>query len=688
MDVGQPPLAPREAAAAPLPGPATARKALISIALLALTVATFADVRGHRFVALDDLGGIQHNPDLAPATLAASLRNAFTKPLLSNWIPITALSHQLDRRLHGQDAGRHLLTNLALHAGSSLLLFWALAGMTGALGRSAFVAAVFAVHPLHVETVAWISERKGVLSGFFFALSLWVYAAYAARPTLRRLLAVLAALSLALLSKPTTVTLPCVFLLLDFWPLQRLGRRALLEKLPMLPLVAGVSIATFLVQRATGAMTYGEAIPLALRLENALSAYGFYLGRTFWPTGLAPFYVYPRGGPGLLAVALGAAALGLGTTVALWQRAARPYLLVGWLWFVGMLVPTLGLVQVGEQPRADRYTYLPLIGLSIALTWAFADLVRAAPVRRVAGVSAVALLAFASWRQVDSWRDDASMWQRVLEVNPGSARARIGLGSMHARRLEFEEAERIFAELYASEDAEDREIARKALLSYHLTRASYLRKRGDAEGVVASYREAIRYADAGDIRARRGLGLSLAAARRGEEARPYLEGVLAAAPGDVPVLLALASVAQEGGRSAEAVELRREILRIAPTAANANDLAWLLATAPEREVRDPAEALRLAEHLVAGREDPPAYLLDTLAASYASAGRFDEAVATVDRALAQAERLGDAPFADALRRRQALYRAGRPLVASDRAPPDLQAAPRRERSGIAPGSAP
>ncbi len=439
---------------------------------------------------MDDLGGIQYNADLAVSTLDESLRNAFTRTLLANWIPVTALSHQLDRKLYAASATGHLVTNVALHAGASILLFWALSAMTGAIGRSAFVAAVFSVHPLHVETVAWVSERKGVLSGLFFMLTLLAYAGYARRPTRGSYLRVLAALALALLSKPTTVTLPCVLLLLDFWPLRRLCGRAVLEKLPMLALIALASAVTFFVQRASGAMSGGGTIPLPLRLENALCAYGVYLAKTFWPTGLAAFYPYPLGGPSPTSIAWGAGALLLGTAVSVRLRRTRPYLLVGWLWFVGMLVPMIGLVQVGEQSHADRYMYLPLVGLSIALTWALGDLVRRVPAQRFAAGTLIALLALTSWHQVGYWRDGWASWRRVLEVTPGSVRAILALGSLHARRLEFEEAEEHFLSVYSQAGDRDRERAQRVLRSYFLTKASHLQKRGDADAALESYREA------------------------------------------------------------------------------------------------------------------------------------------------------------------------------------------------------
>jgi hypothetical protein len=310
-----------------------------------------------------------------------------------------------------------------------VLLFLALARMTGALGCSAFVAAVFAVHPLHVESVAWATERKDVLAGFFFSLTLLAYARFAERPDSKRSYAlVLAALACALLSKPTAVTLPLVLLLLDFWPLGRLSwaasaRRVWLEKLPMLALALAAALVTLLVQRSGGGMEFADRVlPLGVRLWNALDSYGVYLAQTVWPAGLSVFYPHPVEGisqgralvSGALLVAVTAGALALA------RRA--PYLLVGWLWFLITLIPMIGIVQVGVQAHADRYMYLPLQGLSIALAWGAVDLLGRSPQRRralaIAGAVAVGVLAIAAHRQVAIWRDSLTLFGRAVALDP------------------------------------------------------------------------------------------------------------------------------------------------------------------------------------------------------------------------------------------------------------------------------
>ena len=370
-------------------------RAVMALCLALLGMALYAPVRHHSFVDYDDDITIVENPNLRLPLDAGALRRAF-EPYETNWIPLTWLSLHLDYRLWGLRPAGTLLENAALHSLSAAILFLALAQLTGAVGRSAFVAALFAVHPLHVESVAWASERKDALSGVFWMLGLLAYAHYAARPTRLRFALVFAALLLGLLAKPSLVSFPLVLWLLDVWPLGRLRRtpasdararrevrRAIVEKIPLLLLVLAASAITFSVQRARGAMTELGEYPLAYRLMNAAEAALAYVGDAFWPSGLSVFYPHP--GLAISPWRAGACALALAalTAAALWVRRSRPYLAVGWLWYLGTLVPVIGIVQVGLQGRADRYTYIPLVGLGIAAAWGAVDLARASgPARR------------------------------------------------------------------------------------------------------------------------------------------------------------------------------------------------------------------------------------------------------------------------------------------------------------------
>ncbi|TFG94522.1 MAG: hypothetical protein E4H11_06585, partial [Myxococcales bacterium] len=359
------------------------REALLAIGLFALAAALFWPIREHAFLNYDDDHYITREPGLQLGLGPAGLAWAVTTLDGANWFPATRLSWLIDHTLSGPDPRAFHTTDLGLHALATALLFLALARMTRSRWRSAFVAAVFAVHPLHVEAVAWASGRKDPLSAVCFgAALLFASGARARAPTRAERAGIFACLALGLMAKPTLVTLPFVLLLLDAWPLARLGpageptridarrlRRAVLEKLPLLALVAADCVVVVLAQQAGGAMVGLEQIPLGARVANALVAWTSYLHLALWPTGLAVFYPHPVAGIGL-----GRAALSLGLLAGLtlaagaaWRR--RPYLLVGWLWFLGMFVPTLGLVQVGAQSMADRYAYLPLSGLAIVVAW-------------------------------------------------------------------------------------------------------------------------------------------------------------------------------------------------------------------------------------------------------------------------------------------------------------------------------
>jgi len=417
------------------PDSTTARWAC-ALAIAAFVAVIYAPVRDHEYLDYDDMPYLVWNPYLQPLSLRNALGNALEHPLASNWIPVTVLTHEFDRVVWGREAaGAALLENAALHALGSVALLFAIHRLTGRLGASAWVAAAHAVHPLHVESVAWAIERKDVLSGFWFAALLWCYARRAEAPSPGRYAVVLACLGLGLLSKPMLVTAPFVLLLLDYWPLRRLGRAAILEKLPMFATVALISIVAWRVQHETGAFTYGAGFPLSARFANALDALVAYLADAFWPAHLAAYY--PHFGSSLGAIHVAAcAALLAAITAACWLlRRRRPWLLVGWLWYLGMLVPVLGLVQVGMQARADRYTYLPLIGLSIAVAFTVDDWARTPARRRFAaavGALGITALGVAAIPQVETWKNSRSLYGRMHSVHPDAAFPELRLGMVEA----------------------------------------------------------------------------------------------------------------------------------------------------------------------------------------------------------------------------------------------------------------
>jgi len=330
----------------------------------------------HDFVNYDDNRYVYENALIRQRLTSPGIIQAFTHPHSENWHPLTTLSHELDCQFYGLNPSGHHFTNLLLHTIATLLLFFLLQEITSAVWSSAFVAAVFAIHPLHVESAAWIAERKDVLSGVFFMLTLLVYVWYSRKPNTWRYFAVGIAFVCGLMSKPMLVTVPVVLLLLDYWPLRRTERwtRLILEKLPLFGVSIAFAIITLLVQRPTISSLAG--LPLRMRVANAIVSVALYLWQLIWPTKLAVFYPYPRVPYNAWLVIGCAAGIVAVTGATIRWRKNSPYLLVGWIWYLVMLVPVLGLVQVGLQAHADRYTYLPLIGVAMTATWGIVDLTR------------------------------------------------------------------------------------------------------------------------------------------------------------------------------------------------------------------------------------------------------------------------------------------------------------------------
>jgi tetratricopeptide (TPR) repeat protein len=489
------------------------------------------------------------------------------------WHPLTWLSHMADVELFGLDPRGHHAGSVLLHVLCTLLLFLVLLRMTGGLWPSAFVAALFALHPLHVESVAWIAERKDVLSAFFWMLTLGAYALYAERPGPGRYLAVVVCFVLGLMAKPMVVTLPFVLLLVDWWPLRRFSRatagRRVLEKLPLLGMAAFSSGLTYLVQKNIGALGEPEALPLGIRLGNALASYGGYIGQMFWPLRLATFY--PHSGADLEAgrVLAGAAVVAGMSALVIWQRRRR-YLTVGWLWYLGTLVPVIGLVQAGDQAMADRFTYIPLIGLFVMLAWGIAGLPGLqAPDRTrklLLGVPAGGVLlglTVLTVIQIGTWRDSISLWRRALAVTDKNYFAHNNLGQAYNDAGRYEEA----AEQYAAGVALAPEWAEG-----HSNLGNVLVRLGRIDGALKELRIALelKYAQTegrgdpvtGEIHL--GMGLALAEANRVSEAREQFEKAIALKPDHAPAHYALGRLLLYIRDYSFAVGEFREAARLAP----------------------------------------------------------------------------------------------------------------------------
>ncbi|MBI4463915.1 MAG: tetratricopeptide repeat protein [Acidobacteria bacterium] len=682
--------------------PFSERALWVCLALIAINVAVYAQVWHYGLVNYDDPNYVGQNPHVSDGLSWHGVSWAFTTGYFVNWHPLTWLSYMLDVQIYGLNPGGHHLTNLLLHIASTILLFGLLHRMNGALGRSAFVAGLFAVHPLHLESVAWVAERKDVLSTLFWMLTMWAYVRYAHQPGMGRYVLVLLLFALGLMAKPMLVTLPFVLLLLDYWPLGRVtlgtdlpGRSGLAplrdqrsvrlhlvwEKLPLLALAIASSIVTFVVQRK--AVAGLDAIPLDKRVANALVSYVAYIGKMLWPTRLAAYYPYPQSLPGWWVVG---AILGLIGVSVMVIRAARrhPYLPVGWLWYLGTLVPVIGLVQVGGQSMADRYTYVPLIGLFIIVAWGGPDLLVRWPHRSIALTTAAALVISActitAWGQVRYWENSATFWERALEVTTGNDIAHYSLGTFLAGQGRVEEAIAHYSEALR---------IKPAYAEAHFNLGNALRSQGKVEEAIAHYSETLRimpehaeahnnlgavlvnqgklgeaiahYSEALRIKpeyaeAHYNLGNALASQGRIEEAIAHYSEALRIKPEYVEAHINLGAVLVNQGKLGEAIAHYSEALRIKPAYAEAhNNLGAVLMNQGrvEEAIAQFSEAARIKPEYADARNN--------LGFALAKRGRIDEAIHEFSEARRIAPRTPKAGSAlDVLRNRDKRVRPGTP----------------------------
>jgi tetratricopeptide (TPR) repeat protein len=435
---------------------------LIFLLLVMVTFAVYWQVRNYSFVHIDDSQYVTENQHVQAGLSIESIIWAFSSQHAANWHPITWLSHMMDIELYGLNPGAHHQTNIIFHLFNTLLLFFVFRKMTGGLWQSGFVAALFAIHPLHVESVAWVAERKDVLSTFFWMLTMFSYARYAAHPGINRYLPVVGFFMLGLMAKPMLVTLPFVLLLLDFWPLRRMqfnstaddghklqqrsqGLLIFWEKIPLFSLALTSSVMTFLAQKSGGAVGSMELYPLTTRVANALVAYVKYIGKMIWPANLAVFYPYSDSLPGWQVIGAGAL-LGLITFAAIQFFRQRPWFAVGWLWFLGTLVPVIGLVQVGLQAMADRYTYIPLIGVFIIVAWGVPELLhRWRHKEKLLGLTAISviiMLGVTSWMQTRYWENSHALFKHALDVTENNYLAHNAFGNALKEQGKNDEAMR------------------------------------------------------------------------------------------------------------------------------------------------------------------------------------------------------------------------------------------------------
>ncbi len=613
----------------------------ICIALAGITWTVFGQTLRHDFINYDDDLYVYENPKVVFGLTRPAILWAFTHAHAGTWHPLTSLSHMLDCQVYGLNAGGHHFTNVLLHTLAVVLLFLFLQQVTGAPWRSAFVAAVFAVHPLRVESVAWIAERKDVLSGVFFMLTLLAYARYVSgERSLRRYLSVAFFFALGLMAKPMLVTLPWVLLLLDYWPLCRSGShplgndanfarrstfsRLVAEKIPLFLLSFLSSLLTWWAQQAF--MRSTSEIPLVLRAENAIVSYTRYLRQLLWPADLAPFYPHPQATLPLLLVIAAAVLLVAISAVVLFYGRKRPYLTTGWGWYLIMLLPVIGLVQVGEQALADRYTYLPQIGIVLAITWTAAD--ATAGIRRLqrsvafTAVAVTVTLAWCAFHQTRYWRNSESLWLHTLAVTKNNDLAHNNLGGVWWRSGRVDDAIREYqaalkitpespvarnnlgsAFLKQGKVAEAIQEFRRVLsrdpqsITGRFNLAGALLRSGRVTEAVAEYEKALAI-NPDFTQGHLALGHALMRAERLAEAIAQFKIALQLQPGYAHARNSLATAFAASQQWGEAIRCWRETLEIDPNnVAAQSGLAWTLATAPDPTLRNGAEALAISQHL-------------------------------------------------------------------------------------------
>jgi tetratricopeptide (TPR) repeat protein len=712
--------------------PVTRSNAFVAAFLAVATLVVYARVSNNDFVNWDDGVYVTENAQVQAGLSLRSIAWAWRATVTGNWHPLTWMSLQLDWQLFALKPWGFHLTNLLLHAANVVLLFHVLVRMTQARWRSALVAGLFALHPLHVESVAWAAERKDVLSTLLGLLTILAYVRYVERPSVGRYGWMAAIYALGLTAKAMFVTLPFVLLLLDFWPLGRFGKgfgRLVWEKLPLFLVAAASSIVAFYAQHSIGSVVFLERLPFQARLANTLITYVAYLGHTFWPMGLAVHYPHPR--PQLLSVGVFAAAVFLAAIFGIVFRLRRrfPYLIVGWCWYLGTLVPVIGLVQVGGQAMADRYTYVPLVGIFVAVVWSLGDLASRLRLGRIAATcaAAAALAGCAALTvvQIGYWRDSLSLWTHTLAMTENNEVADYNFGLLLAHQNRLREALGFFEKAVQIEPTFG--LAQNNLglvlngLGYpkeaiphfiaalqidpgnadaHNNLGTAFRRLGRTEEALAAFRAALEINPRHSM-AYFNMGMVFAGQGQLQKAADSLARAIRTDPGDPMLRCEMGEVLLHQGKLDDAEVHLKEAVRLQPNLARALDnlgivqclrgnrqganqlfqeaiarepgtgayhydlahsllgsgdvgaaaahygqglkldpdwpagasrRAWQLATAPDAQTRNGALAVRLAEQVCEATDYQRAEYLDTLAAAYAEAGRFDDAVGAARKA--------------------------------------------------------
>ena len=583
---------------------------LILLGLAVMTFAIYAQVIGHQFITLDDDAYIRENAMVNRGVTLAGVAWAFTTFDQGNWHPLTWIAHMVDSQLFGMNAGGHLVVNALINVANTLLVFWFLFRTTHARWPSALVAALFALHPLHVESVAWAAERKDTLSTFFGLLSLIAYARYAEARSNSRYAWTAITLALGLLAKPMLVTWPFVMLLLDYWPLRRFDLTSrkdvatklwplLREKLPLFATVAASAVITTLAQSHGGAVRTFQEFPIALRVVNAVVSYAKYLLLTFWPNDLAVYYPYTTAGtPAWQIICAAFLLIGI-TALCFFQRKSRPYLVVGWLWFLGTLVPVIGIVQVGGQTMADRYFYIPSIGLFIVIAFGLADFARswrvAPSVRTGIAVAVLLILATLTNAQIHRWTDSFTLFKHTLAVTPPNLIIENNLGSALSRSGLHDEAAAHFEKALQIMPAHYEPLLYDALLNMGISRFYQNRLPEAIEYCQSALRLRPDAPKAHDL-----LGMALAMQGHGEAALDEIRHAAELAPNDADIQKDLGVTLARLGRIPESIDHFHEALRLNPYNASAHNnlgLSLLQSGKPGESIPEFEAALRLNPEL-------------------------------------------------------------------------------------------
>lgn len=590
------------------------RTFVVSLLLMVFTLALYNQANHFPFISYDDDRYVSENPHVRAGITWNTVTWALTSTDEANWHPLTWMSHALDCQLFGLNPGGHHLSNILLHTVNVVLLFLLLWRATRRLGPSFFVAALFALHPINVESVAWVAERKNVLSTMFFLLTLGAYGWYALKPGWKRYLAVAALFGAGLASKPMLITLPFIVLLLDYWPLGRIqgwsepsealtvkpvsAMTLMLEKIPLVALAIVSSVITLHAQKSAGAVVTSQ-FSLGTRLQNAIYSYGMYVWKAVWPTGLAP--LYPHSGHSLAMWKVGAAALFLLAASALALKLRRRgYVLTGWLWFLGTLVPVIGVLQVGNQAMADRYAYIPLLGIFVLISWGVADFAETKKFGQiwvtVPALGVLVALSLVTYRQIGYWRSDLNLWTHTVQVTQHNYVAEDKLGVALVKAERADEAYPYF--LRASQDEPSYPPAR-------LNLGVYLYQHGRRPEAIEQYKLAAGLASDARVRATAytNLGIANFDLTDDAKAKANFEQALRSNPSQLDAWLGLTLLAQRQGNLEEEIRAFSRMLALQPTGKGYLQLGRLLAQANRRAEAAAAfeQALKIEPDMIEAR---------------------------------------------------------------------------------------